>query len=284
MTAGDYAAILMPIYACIAAGYAWTRAGQPFDLRFIADFVYLVGAPALVLSQAGADAPPAGALGAVAGAAALALLVSAAIAWPASRRAGYALAALPALALPLTGAIGLAVAPALAPAHGAALATAYFAVTAIVATAIDRAAGRGDWRAGTILGAPAAWAIALAFALGLAGWVPPRWVANTSHLLGALVAPTLLLMMGAVLARTPPAGNRAAALGAARIALGAVVALVLVRVLGLSPAARAVVVLQGVMPVEMLWGVTPERGTAEAAAWSYVFALIALPVLIVSLA
>ncbi len=283
MNAGDFAAALVPIYACVAAGYAWTRAGQPFDLRFIADFVYLVGAPALVLSQAGKGAPSADALGAVAGAAALALAISAAIAWPASRRAGYKLACLPALALPLTGAMGLAVAPVVAPAHGAALATTYFAVTAMVAVALDRAAGKADWRASTMLGAPALWAIAAAFALTFAGWDPPRWVANTAHLLGALVAPTLLLMMGAVIARTPPAANRAAMLAAGRIALGAAVGFALARWLGLGPEARAIVVVQGVMPVEMLWAVAPERGTAEAGSWSYVYALIALPVLVVAL-
>jgi malate permease and related proteins len=284
MNAGDFAAVLLPIYACVAAGYAWTRAGQPFDLRFIADFVYLVGAPALVLSQASASAPSAGAIAGMASAALLALAVSALIAWPAIRRAGQTLAPLPALALPLSGAMGLTVAGALRGAEGMALATTYFAVTAMVACGLDRAAAKGAWRADTITSAPALWAIAAAFLLTLTGWAPPRWVANTSHLLGGLVAPTLMLMMGAVLARTPPRSTTGAALGAARILLGGAVGLGLAHVLGLGPAARAIVVLQGAMPVEMLWAVAPERGTAEIAAWSYVFALIALPALVLALA
>ena len=284
MSAGDFAAILLPVYACVAAGYVWTRMGQPFDLRFISAFIYLVGAPALVLSQAAVSPPDSGTIAGMAATALLALAVSAMIAWPAIRIAGFSLAPLPALALPLSGATGLTVAGALRGPEAMALATTYFAVTAMVACALDRAATRNEWRPGVIFGSPASWAIGAAFLLTLIGWSPPRWVANTSHLLGDMVAPTLMLMMGAVLARTPPRANTAAALGAARIALGAVIALVLVRTLGLGPAARIVVVLQGVMPVEMLWGVAPERGTAEIAAWSYVFSLIALPVLVVALA
>lgn len=284
MSAGDFAAVLVPVYAAVAAGYGWTRAGQPFDLRFIAEFVYLVGAPALVLSTAGRGAPSTGALAEMAGAALLVLALSALVAWPTVRRAGLTLGPLPALALPLTGAMGITVATALHGAAGEALAAAYFAVTAMVAVALDRAAASRRWTAAAMLDAPAFWAVAAAFALTLAGWVPPRWVANTAHLLGALVAPTLMLMMGAVLVRTPPAGDRAALLGAARIALGAGAGLLVAVLLGVGPAARAVLVLQGAMPVEMLWAVAPERGSAETAAWSYVFVLIALPPLVLALA
>ncbi len=284
MTAGAYADMLVPIYACVAAGYGWARAGQPFDLRFVAAFVYLVGAPALVLSTAGPGAPSTGALAAAAGAALLVLAVAALIAWPAVRRAGLGLGPLPALALPLTGAMGLTVAAGLRGHEGAALAAAMFAVTAMVAAALDRCAETGVWRASTMVDAPAFWAIAAAFAVTLAGWVPPHWVANTAHLLGALVAPSLMLMMGVVLARTPPRGDRSALLGAARIALGAAVGYGVAHLLGLGPAARTVLVLQGAMPVEMLWAVAPERGGAEIAAWSYAFSLVALPALVLVLA
>jgi hypothetical protein len=288
-SATDLIAVLLPLYLCVAIGFVWSRTDQPFDLRFIAEFVYLVGAPALVLSAIANGRVPPRAVAMMAGAALLAGATCAAIGAVLLRAAGRGgWAKLPVLALPMAGAIGLTIARHRFGAEGYALAAAYFAPIAMLAAGLGRAASRG-WRCPyLLLGAPALWVVAAAFAFVLAGGSPPRWLIKTAALLGGMVAPTLMLMIGVSLARTRLALGRATLLGFARVALGGAVGLALARILALGPVASAVLVLQGAAPVELFWSISADASdqaphTAPSAAWSFVFTLLAQPAILLAI-
>jgi hypothetical protein len=291
MAAGDFIGTLAPLYLCVAIGFVWSRMDQPFDLRFIGELVYLVGAPALVLSAIANGRAPLPAVAMMAGAALLSVAVCAALGAALLRLAGGGSRIdLPLLALPLAGAIGLAIARHRYGPAGYALAAGYFAPIAMLAASLGRAASRGSWRLRALAGAPASWAIAAALALAfmLGGGSPPGWIAKTANLLGGMVAPTLMLMIGVSLARTRFAIGTTTFLGFARIALGGAVGLALARMLTFGPLATTVLVLQGTAPVELFWAVSADASdqaphAAPAAAWSFVFTLLIQPAILLAI-
>jgi malate permease and related proteins len=282
MTIPDMITALLPLYVAVAIGFAWARTGQPFDPHFLAEFIYLIGVPALILSALGGGELPPSTIAVMAGAAlasvALCTLIGAAVV----RATGSQWIDLPLIALPLAGAIGVTVAREHFGAEGYALAVACFAPIAMLAVSLGHAASRGAWRLPILAGSPALWVIAAAFAVALSGWIPPRWVGKTADIVGASVAPCLMLVIGVMLARTVLRPGAAMLFGLTRVGVGGIAGLVVASLFGLGPAASAVLVLQGAMPVELAWALSADPGAGapragESMSWSLVFALIALP-------
>jgi len=277
----DFAAVLVPVYVCVAGGFLWARMGRPIDLSFVATFVYVVGAPPLVfaaLKRAPEGSVPLGTLAeAAVFAVALGGLLAALVSIAAGRRLG---ASGGALALPFAGAMGLSVLrDALGPAAFA-QGIAYFAVATLVASTVGRAAARGRWDGSSLFGSPIAWGMAGALVLVALPWTPPKFLLNTTNLLGGVVVPVMLIASGVALGRVEGTDLlRALPSGSARLGIGLIAGFVVAGALGLDGVSRIVVVLESAMPIAFLWPIYAKGGWNEFAA-SLAVGLAALPLLV----
>ena len=284
--AGDLASVLVPVYACVAGGVLWAKIERPVDLGFVATFVYVVGAPALVFAAVMRVEPGSVPFRLLAEAALAALAVAGVLAVGVSLAAGRALGgSARGLALPFAGALGLSMLrDALGPAALAEGAV-YFAVVTLAVATVGRAAARGSWNLGSLFGSPIAWGMAAALALIAVPWTPPKVLVGTAWLLGGLVMPTLLVAAGIALGRTAARDVvRHLPVGLARFAVGLAAGYAVAEGLSLDGITRAVVLIETAMPVSFLWTVYATRDGKGEAAWpafaaSLAVMLAALPLM-----
>ena len=98
--------------------------------------------------------------------------------------------------------------------------------------------------------APVIYAIAIAVTLELTGGQMPKWIFNTTDLLGGMVIPAQLVALGVSLLQLKTGGMaRSAFLGVFRLAMGVAVGFAVAAVFNLDGAARAIVIIQSAMPV-----------------------------------
>jgi predicted permease len=256
-------AVIAPVFAGAGLGWIWARLGRPFDAAMVSDLASNVGTPFLVFAAlTKLDMAPA----ALAEMAAAALL-------------GYALALaaarlswrdyLPALVFGNAGNMGLPLCLFAYGDAGLALAVAYFAVTTMLQFTLGVGIAAGAMSPARVLRTPVLYAVAAALAFILAGTKPPAWLANTAQLLGGLTIPLMLMALGVSLARLKVASvGRAAALSVLRVAGGAACGIAAAEIMGLSGAARGVLVIQTAMPVAVfnyLFALHYKRAAAEVA-------------------
>lgn len=270
--------VVVPVYLCIAGGYFWARIERPIDLSFVSAFVYVVGAPPLVYAAIKRVPDGSVPLGPLVEATVLALALGGLLAVLVSLAAGrYLGVSGRGLALPFAGAIGLAVLRNGFGEPGLAQGVVYFAVATIAAATLGRAAALGRWNASSIFGSPLGWALAAALALAALPGTPPKFVLNTTNLLGGLVVPVMLIAAGVALGRVSgPALLRALPFGIARIAVGVAVGIGVAELLALEHLSRAAVILETATPIAFLWPIYVKNGWAEFGA-SLAVGLAALP-------
>ena len=273
--------VVVPVYLCVAGGYLWARIERPINLSFVSAFVYVVGAPPLVYAALKRVPDGSVPIGPLAEATVLALVLGGLAAVLVSLAAGRHLGASGrGLALPFAGAMGLAVLRNGFGDPGLAQGVVYFAVATIAAATLGRAAAQGRWGVASLFGSPIGWALAAALILAALPGTPPKFVLNTTNLLGGLVVPVMLIAAGVALGRVDgTALLRALPFGIARIAIGFAVGVVVAEVLALEHLARAVVILETATPVAFLWPVYVKDGWAEFGA-SLAVGLAALPFLV----
>jgi predicted permease len=134
---------------------------------------------------------------------------------------------------------------------------------------------------------PVVHAVVLALLLQGMGLGIPRWVENTTMLLGNCAVPLMLVSLGVALARLRVAGlGRAVALSAMRLGLGFGVGLAVVWAMDLEGAVRGVVLLESSMPVAVfnyLWAVRYGNAPEEVAGMvlgSTALSFLTLPLLL----
>jgi predicted permease len=243
--------IIAPVFACAAIGYAWARAGRPYDSEFVTRLIMNVGAPFLIISSF-SDAPDLdraalgsvglATLGVMALVGALAMVVLRAFRFPARTY-------LPSVVFPNTGNMGLPLCLFAFGQAGLSLAIVVFLVVATFNFSVGVAIVSGERHPGRLLRMPLLWAAAIAVTLVLTGWRLPVWVANTVHIMGGLTIPLMLLSLGVTLStlRVEMIG-RSLFFALLRYGFGFGAGLVVCRLLGLTGVARGVVILQAAMP------------------------------------
>jgi len=134
--------------------------------------------------------------------------------------------------------------------EGLGLAVAVFATFAIWQFTFGIWLWSGTLSPAGVLRSPLAWAGVLGFIAQLLGFTMPAALANTTHLLGGLAVPLMLITLGVSLssmrARNLP---RTVAISGLRLLLGPAVGYGISELLGLTGVARGVLVLQCAMPV-----------------------------------
>lgn len=244
-------AIVSPVVLCAAIGYAWVRAGQPWDADLVGRLVLTVAAPALTVSALGKVRLGMDALLTMAGWWALVTILVAA--------AGYLLvramrvdarAYLSCLLFPNVGNMGLPLCLLAFGDEGLALALAWFMVNSVAHFSIGVVAFSGERVHRELLTNPMVWSVVVAVAMVLGDWHLPRWLGNTLDLVGGMTIPLMLIALGASLARLDVSlFGRALVFSVARIGLGLLAGWLVVTAFDVSGVARGVVLIQAAMPV-----------------------------------
>ena len=247
-------AIIAPTLLVAGLGYGWARLGYGFERDFVTRIVFNVGAPCLIFSAL--SAPPGGAvalgnMGLAAGCAYAAFLT---LAWGVTRIARLNPATyLPPLAFPNTGNMGLPLCLFAFGETGLAYAIAFFVTGTALQFTLGVAVSSGRLGLENLVRAPVLYATAAALALIALGVSPPRWLLNTTRLVGNLAIPLMLITLGVSLARLRVSSfGRSLAFAVMRLAGGFAIGLGVVHLLGLHGAERGVVIIEASMPAAVL--------------------------------
>jgi predicted permease len=280
--------IVLPVFVCVAIGFAWVRLNRGFDVEFVTILITNIGAPCLVFhTLANLDVAPS-MFGRMVGAAAanlaactvVSLCVLKALRLP---RQAY----LPVLVFANTGNMGLSLSYLAFGDVGLGLAIGVFTVYSVTMFTVGPAlaSGTASWRA--VVRVPILYAVLAA--LGFMFWdlSPPRWINATTALLGDITIPMMLIALGVSLSRLKVTSmRRSLGLALLRLVMGCSVALGIASAFDLDPIARGVLVVQGSMPSAVFtylfaqrYNTAPEE-VAGIVVMSTVFSFVLLPFLL----
>jgi len=239
---------ILPLVVCGLVGFIWGKRDIAYPTAFVSTLVTYVAIPMLVFHTLMTTPLEAQALVIVLGASAAALLVGALIVAVLLRLFGLPVCALVQTAwIPNAGNLGLPMATLVFGAQGLTVAIAFFAVSSFLSFTLGLRWLTGS--AGKVSRQPVVWATLLAIIARWVGLSAPEWMLDSALLLGSLAVPLMLLTLGHALSQLPRSGFKAGSLVAvARFVSGAVVAVGLLSISGLSQDIAAPIALQMVMP------------------------------------
>lgn len=280
--------VVVPIFLITGLGYLWARQEQPFDNATVSSLVMYIGTPSLVFHSLTTLRPEPAELQqlglASLGVITLCLLVGY-LGLRAARLDQHAF--LPALTLANTGNMGLPLVMLTFGDTGLALGVVVFFVHSLTQNSLGLAISSGSFAPRSLLKQPIIWAVFLACLALLTDTTIPDWLANTTRLLGGLLIPAMLLMLGTSLARlTVGDMPQALSLAVARLLLGTSAGLLLIWLLDLRGIVAGVLFLQASMPVAVFNFVFADRfnrkpeQVAATVLVSTLLAMLCLPVLV----
>lgn len=253
--------IMAPVVICTGLGFLWARFRMPFDNATAGMVVYAFGSPALIFNQLATAEFDLALIGEIMLVSGVGVVVTAVAAWPLLRAARLDLHAfLPAVMHPNTGNLGLPLALFAFGDRGLTLAAAFYVVNAMSMYVAGATISQGAFNARGILRIPLIYAVIAALAVSVAGIALPKWIDDTTGLLGGLTIPLMLILLGNSLA-----GLRISSLGRCtlaaiiRLALGFAVGIAIVEALGWENPERGVVILSSTMPIAIFNIVLAER-------------------------
>jgi len=282
------ASVVTPIFLITALGYLWARKDQPFDNATISSLVMYIGTPCLVFHSLTSLKPELNELKTLGLASVGVITLCLILGYLGLKIARLDRNAfLPALTLANTGNMGLPLVMLTFGDAGLAMGVVVFFVHSITQNSLGLAISSGSFQPKTLSKQPILWAVILACVTLITGLTVPEWLTNTTRLLGGLLIPAMLLMLGTSLARlTLKDMPQALALALARMFLGLGAALLLIWLLELEGMAAGVLFLQATMPIAVFNYVFADkynRQPDQVAATVLVSTLItmaALPILV----
>jgi predicted permease len=287
----ELSAIILPIFFCAGIGVFWSRTGQPFDSDLVSILVYKISVPCLIIAIFAKVRLTPDAVAAVAGAALVIYLSTAAVAALILRLAKLPMPSyLPSLMFPMVGSMGLPICLFAFGEDGLALALVFFTLGAIGTFTIGAAiaAGRVSYR--KLVSEPAIWAALIATGLLWFDATPPKWVIDTTGILGGMAIPLQLIALGCSLGQFRVTSlPRGISLSLLRLALGYGAGFGIAELFDLEGLVRAVVILQSAMPVAVsnyLFAVVYKREPVEVAGMVLIstgIAFVTLPLLLIYL-
>ena len=243
--------VVAPLFICAGIGFVWGRLDKPFDAGTMTGLALHLGVPCLVFSTlTRLDIDPV-ALGEMAGAYTLALVLFMALAAALTRLLRLEPRAfVPALTFRNSGNLGLPVCLFAFGEAGLAYGIGCFVIAALSGLTV----GRGIYAGSTVFEAlfrnPIVYAIAVSLVFMIGGIEPPGWLANTVEIVAGLAIPLMVVSLGVAISRIRVVGiGRAALLSALELAVGFGVGVALAALFGLEGVARGVLILQCAMPV-----------------------------------
>lgn len=281
-------AVVTPIFLITAIGYLWAKRGQPFDNATISGLVMYIGTPALVFHSLTSLRPELDELRQVGLATVGVITFCLALGYVGLRvtkRSPHAF--LPTLFQANAGNMGVPLVMLTFGDSGLALGVVVFFVHALSQNSLGLGISSGSFSPKTLLRQPIIWSVALACLVLITKAPVPEWLSNTTRLLGGLLIPAMLLMLGTSLVRLSVSDlPQAVWLAIARLALGMSAALAMIWLFDLKGVAAGVLFLQASMPVAVFNFVFADRydrnpeQVAAAVLVSTLLAMATLPLLV----
>ncbi|MFK7891944.1 MAG: AEC family transporter [Granulosicoccus sp.] len=242
--------ILAPSMLLAGIGLVWFHKGPDFPVAFVSTLVLNVSVPALLFHTMANSLVPLATLGAIAAGTVLVHAVSITVAFTLLKLTGKDIRLCIAMVVGNTGNLGLPVCYFAFGDQGLAYAMAFFAVQCLLLFSFGDAVHAGVISFGRVLRSPVLHAIWLGLLVGTLNVPVPAAIMASAQLLGQIVIPIMLITLGVSLA-----GMRAAQLPSVlawsliRTALALCVGFGVAEFLGLQGVARAVLIIQSVVPV-----------------------------------
>jgi hypothetical protein len=280
--------VIAPVVLIAGLGFAWARRGGTFDNATVSGLVMNLGSPCLIFSSLTTIRLEPAAFASVL-LASVGVLVSALL-------AGYVLLRvmreplttfLPSLVHPNTGNMGLPLALMAFGETGLALAISYFFVNSISQYTLGLSISSGRFAPSQLFRQPVVWAVTAALLVRALDIGLPEFIISTTRLVGGLVIPLMLLMLGNSLANLHVTSlGRAAIVAGGRLGIGFAAGLGMIHLLDLERTVAGVVILQASMPAAVFnyifaerFGRQPER-VAAVILVSTLLSFITLPALV----
>lgn len=280
--------VLAPILIAILVGFVWAKKGTPAEPAHLTQIILNVGTPCLIFSTLSTLTVSPVELGTMAAACVLMLAIFVGTSYLMLRGVGlpHRIYLAPTIFGNL-GNLGLPVSLYAFGDTGLELGLIMFATQSVLFFTINMWLMSGKASPLSMLKTPHLYAIAAALAFTLTDTAPPEWVSNTTHLLGGMTIPLMLIMLGISLARMKVvAVARPLAVVCLRLCVGVGVAFGLAWLLGLSGTAAGVVFIACCMPAAVfnyLIAVRYDRNPGEVASFivlNTLAILILLPIIV----
>lgn len=250
----DIASVIAPIFVIAGIGFAWGRSGRGFDTNMVGALTINLGVPCLIFSTLTKLQVSPEAFGHMAGAFTLAVAGSMAVGAVILRAMKLDVAGfLPTVVFANNGNMGLPLCLFAFGDAGLALGICAFVISSVGNFTIGIGLVSGRLTLRDILKNPYVYVIAAALVFMVTGARPPRWVANTTEIVGGMSIPLMLVALGVSLSRLKVQSlGRSVILALVRIATGFLMGLGLSWALGFEGAARGVLILQCSMPTAVI--------------------------------
>lgn len=258
--------VVSPIFAITLIGYALGRSSNQIDSRTISSLVLLIATPALIFSTLTSLEVDAGVLATMALAAVLCVTIAALAAMVVLYLLGMSFRTfLPCLMLPNSGNIGLPIVLLAFGERGLVLGISYFFVIALLQYTVGAAISSGQYSPRDLARQPLIYAILLVGIVLASGIEVPPVIGSTTELLGGMMIPAMLILLGTSLARLTVSDIKPALIvAAARLLIGVPTGLIVIRLLGLGGTEAGTVFLLASMPTAIVNYVFAERYRPDA--------------------
>ncbi|NQU56235.1 MAG: AEC family transporter [Rhodospirillales bacterium] len=248
---GDLFAIIAPVFICAGIGFIWAKQERPFDVDLVTALMTNIGTPCLVFYTLTSAKLDVGDFGSMAVYAILAIACSGVIGGLVLKMSGTDIRSfLPPMMFSNCGNMGLPLCLLAFGEAGLVLAIVFFTVSAIGQFTLGMMIPSGSLSFKTLVRIPILYAVFAAVVFVVLKIETPAVIANTTHILGGMTIPMMLITLGVSLARLRVTTlARATALSLFRLVLGFGVGVGLSAALGLEGMERGILILQSSMPV-----------------------------------
>lgn len=280
--------VLAPILLMILIGFWIEKKTDTIETASMSALVMMVGTPALIFSTLTTTELPSDVLMQVSIGAICASAIAAVLASGLMRLLGYEIRAfLPCMTMPNSGNLGLPVVLLAFGNDGLAVGVSFYFVIAIIQYTIMPIVVAGQFSLARFIKEPLIWAVAAALWFQFSGAVVPQVIVNTTDVLGGMMIPVMIILLGAAIARLAIGDLKTAVvLSVVRLFIGLSAGLATITILGTAGVASGVIFLLAAMPSAVVtyviaerYGRQPEK-VAGVVVMSTLVTLVCLPALL----
>lgn len=258
--------VLGPIAIITAIGYLMGRSSAGLETRSLSNLTLMVATPALIFHTLTSLHIQPETLQLMSGAAFLCIAVAGAFGFLALLAAGGPIRSfLPPLALPNSGNLGLPLVLLAFGAEGLQLGIAYFFVVALVQHSLGLSIYAGKMKLSVMLRQPLIYSVIAVLVVTWTDVQVPNIIMTTTEMLGSMMIPAMLILLGASLATLQIADLRPAVLMAfGRLTIGIVSAAIVIWLLEFDGIVAGTVFLMATMPTAIVNYIYAERYQHDA--------------------
>ncbi len=253
--------ILATISIIVLIGFFMGRSSVGVETRSLSSIIILVATPSLIFHSLTSLHVQRDTLQIMSGAALACLAIAGILGFIVLRCAGSPVRSfLPPLMLPNSGNLGLPLVLLAFGPEGFQLGVAYFFVVSLVQHSVGMSMYAGSVKVGVMLRQPLLYAVVAVMVVTWTGLQVPTVIATTTEMLGGMMIPSMLVLLGASLATLQIADLRPALfIAVARLGIGVVSAIVVIWVMEFEGVMAGTVFLLASMPTAIVNYVYAER-------------------------